>query len=292
MKKILFLHGFYASGQCVPALALHEAFQGKAEVLTPDLPMHPKEAVGFIRELIDSEKPDLLIGNSCGSFYAQMVAPVVGIPALLGNPHFQMTGFLKQRIGEHQYKSPRRDGKQNFIIDEALIEEFAELEDIQFNYCNPYYKDRIWGLFGEQDTLAHFEPLFLHHYSQSYHFPGGHTPTAEEVRRWYVPLVEKLLMQYPLPEDGIRYFKHFKGGKYRYVRTAFDSETQERIHPEPAERIYPEPAERMVIYQALYGDRHYWVRPEKMFFENIERDGRRFARFTEIDKSLLTDQSE
>ncbi|MBQ1581265.1 MAG: hypothetical protein II107_02195, partial [Prevotella sp.] len=143
MKKILFLHGFYASGQCVPALALHEAFQGKAEVLTPDLPMHPKEAIGFIRELIDSEKPDLLIGNSCGSFYAQMVAPVVGIPALLGNPHFQMTEFLKQRIGEHQYKSPRKDGNQHFIIDEALIEEFAELESIQFNNCNPDGRDRI-----------------------------------------------------------------------------------------------------------------------------------------------------
>ena len=36
----------------------------------------------------------------------------------------------------------------------------------------------------------------------------------------------------------------------------------------------------------------YDILPEKMFFENIERDGRRFARFTEIDKSLLTDQSE
>jgi hypothetical protein len=48
-------------------------------------------------------------------------------------------------------------------------------------------------LFGEQDTLAHFEPLFLEHYSHSFHFPGGHTPTAEEVRTWYVPLVEKLL---------------------------------------------------------------------------------------------------
>ena len=196
MKKILFLHGFYASGQCVPALALHEAFQGKAEVLTPDLPMHPKEAIGFIRELIDSEKPDLLIGNSCGSFYAQMVAPIVGIPALLGNPHFQMTEFLKQRIGEHQYKSPRKDGNQNFIIDESLIEEFAELEVKQFDSCAPSSKDRIWGLFGEQDTLAHFEPLFLEHYSQSFHFPGGHTPTAEEVRMWYVPLAEKMLTKF------------------------------------------------------------------------------------------------
>ena len=55
MKKILFLHGFYASGQCVPAMALREAFEGKAEVVTPDLPMHPHEAMEFISDLIDSE---------------------------------------------------------------------------------------------------------------------------------------------------------------------------------------------------------------------------------------------
>ena len=193
MKKILFLHGFYASGQCVPAVALREAFEGEADVITPDLPMHPKEAVKFIRELIDSEKPGLLIGNSCGSFYAQIVAPVVGVPALLGNPHFQMTEFLKQRIGEHQYKSARKDGNQNFVIDETLIEEFAELEAIQFNNCNPDFKDRIWGLFGEKDTLAHFEPTFLKYYNKSFHFPGGHTPTADEVRDWYVPLAKNLL---------------------------------------------------------------------------------------------------
>ena len=177
MKKILFLHGFYASGQCVPAVALREAFEGRAEVITPDLPMHPKEAVQFIRELTDREQPDLLIGNSCGAFYAQMV----------------MTEFLKQRIGEHQYKSPRKDGKQNFVIDEALIEEFSEMEAIQFNHFDPNYRDRIWGLFGEQDTLAHFEPMFLEHYHRSFHFPGGHTPTAEEVRDWYVPLAKKML---------------------------------------------------------------------------------------------------
>ena len=268
MKKILFLHGFFASGQCVPALALSESFERRIEVLMPDLPMHPKEALEFIRELIDREKPDLLVGNSCGSFYAQMVAPIVGIPALLGNPHFQMTEFLKQRIGKHQYKSPRKDGKQDFSIHESLIDEFAELEAIQFNYCNPYYKDRIWGLFGEQDTLAHFEPLFLEHYTHSFHFPGGHTPTAEEVRDWYVPLAEQMLAVFPLPENGIRYFQHFKGGHYRYVRTAFDSETKER----------------MVIYQALYGDKQYWVRPEKMFFETVNRDGRKIARFTELNE--------
>ncbi len=197
MKKILFLHGFYASGQCVPAMALREAFAGRAEVLAPDLPMHPKEAIQAIRELIDREKPDLLVGNSCGSFYAQILAPVVGIPALLGNPHFRMSEFLSQRIGEHEYKFPRKDGNQHFIIDDALVSEFEEIETVQFKYCNPYYRDRVWGLFGEQDTLAHFEPLFLEHYNRSFHFPGAHTPTAEEVVTWYVPLIEKLLQEYP-----------------------------------------------------------------------------------------------
>ncbi|MGN0282865.1 MAG: YqiA/YcfP family alpha/beta fold hydrolase [Prevotella sp.] len=194
MKKILFLHGFFATGSCPMAFALKEAFEGQALVLTPDLTLHPKEALKYIRTIIDKEKPDLLIGNSCGAFLAQMLAPIVGIPALLGNPHFKMTDFLKERIGEHEYKAPRKDGNQKLIIDEELIHEFEELEATQFDSCNPHYKDRVWGLFGEQDTLAHFEPLFLEHYNYSYHFPGCHTPTEQEVKTWYVPLAQKILM--------------------------------------------------------------------------------------------------
>ena len=79
MKKILFLHGFFATGSCPMARALKEAFEGTAVVLTPDLPLHPKEALKEIRSIIDREQPDLLLGNSCGSFLAQMLAPVVGI---------------------------------------------------------------------------------------------------------------------------------------------------------------------------------------------------------------------
>ena len=267
MKKILFLHGFFASGQCTPARALCEAFEGRASVLTPDLPQHPREALEVIRSLCEQERPDLLIGNSCGAFYAQMLAPVLGIPALLGNPHFRMTEFLGQRLGEHEFKAPRRDGNQCFTVDEALIEEFRQAEAVQFDCCNPYWSDRVWGLFGEQDTLARFEPQFLEHYSRSFHFPGAHTPTADEVRQWYVPLAEEMLEAFPQPRDGVRYFRHFKGGQYRYVGTAFDSET----------------TERMVVYQALYGEGRWWVRPEKMFFETIERNGRKFARFTELE---------
>ena len=196
-KKILFLHGFYASGSCVPALALREAFESKATVLTPDLPLHPTDAIKLIRDICYSEKPDILVSNSCGSFYAQMISPVFNVPALLGNPHFKMSDFLRERIGSHQYKSPRADGNQDFTITEELVNEFEGIEAHQFDFCNIYNKERVWGIFGEEDTLAHFEPLFLEHYTHSFHFPGGHTPTAEQFKTWYCPLIEKMMQEYP-----------------------------------------------------------------------------------------------
>lgn len=56
-QKILFLHGFFASGACIPALALKEYFKGKVTVLTPDLPLHPLEALDFIQKICDRERP-------------------------------------------------------------------------------------------------------------------------------------------------------------------------------------------------------------------------------------------
>ena len=63
-------------------------------------------------------------------------------------------------------------------------------------------------------------------------------------------------------------FVHFKGGHYRLEGFATDSET----------------LECMVVYRALYGERGLWVRPRKMFFEVITRDGRTFPRFQLISK--------
>ena len=129
--KILFLHGFFASGYCIPAQTLKQAFANKAEVFTPDLPLHPREALAFITNLCECEHPDVLVGNSNGAFLAQIVASRLRIPALLGNPYLEMTRFLSERIGPHEYKSPRTDGRQHFVIDQPLIEEFADVQCAQ-----------------------------------------------------------------------------------------------------------------------------------------------------------------
>ena len=64
-----------------------------------------------------------------------------------------------------------------------------------------------------------------------------------------------------------REFRHFKGNLYRLEGFAKDSET----------------LEEMVVYRALYGDGGLWVRPAKMFFETIERDGKMIKRFELVE---------
>lgn len=68
--------------------------------------------------------------------------------------------------------------------------------------------------------------------------------------------------------DQVKYYRHFKGGKYKVLAIGQDSETLEKV----------------VIYQALYGEMKVWVRPYEMFFGKTERDGVEIERFKEISK--------
>lgn len=66
-----------------------------------------------------------------------------------------------------------------------------------------------------------------------------------------------------------REFVHFKGKRYQLLDFAKDSETEEL----------------MVVYRTLYGAMEHWVRPAKMFFETVERDGKTMKRFELVEDS-------
>lgn len=263
--KILFLHGFTSSGECEIAWTLRNELAAVAEVVAPDLPLHPFEAMDMLQDLCSREQFDLIVGSSCGAFYGQQLVRFTGLPAVLVSPFFKMTEFLQPRIGWQEYKSPRADGVHRFEITPELIDEFAEMELRQFDCYDEFNRDRVIGMFGSHDTLAHFRDLFLKYYSTAIDFDGPHTMTADNVRRDLVPVILRTLKK--IKPQRERYFRHFKGGLYRLWHIAKDSET----------------LQRMVVYQALYGQHGYWVRPERMFFERITRKVRIFPRFAEIE---------
>ncbi len=67
-------------------------------------------------------------------------------------------------------------------------------------------------------------------------------------------------------------YEHYKGKQYEVIGTAINSETLEKL----------------VIYKALYDSKKFgknalWARPESMFFENINVDGRKIPRFKYVE---------
>ena len=152
--NILFLHGFTSSGECEIARMLKAELVGVSEVVAPDLPLHPFETMDMLLDLCCGQQFDLIVGSSCGAFYSQQLVRFTGVPAILVSPVFRMTEFLSQRIGTHEYKSPRADGKQQFVIDAQLISEFARMQEHQFDCYDEFNRDRVIGMFGSRDTLA------------------------------------------------------------------------------------------------------------------------------------------
>ncbi len=71
--------------------------------------------------------------------------------------------------------------------------------------------------------------------------------------------------------EKIRYFQHFKGGTYKLLTIAKDSETLENV----------------VVYQAIYGNHEVWVRPEQMFFGTVNKNGTKIPRFRELTKEEI-----
>lgn len=62
-------------------------------------------------------------------------------------------------------------------------------------------------------------------------------------------------------------YLHYKGKEYEVLGVARHSETLEEL----------------VVYQLLYDDYSWWVRPLKMFLENVEVNGQTVPRFKFIE---------
>lgn len=64
-------------------------------------------------------------------------------------------------------------------------------------------------------------------------------------------------------------YRHFKGKEYEVLGVAKHSED----------------LSEMVVYRQLYGEHGLWVRPAEMWNEIVERDGKKYKRFTYIGEN-------
>ncbi len=188
-KKILYVHGFSSSGQSGTVVKIREMLPG-ATVVAPDPPLHPAEAMDLLHHTCETENPDLIIGTSMGGMYAEML---YGYDRILVNPAFQMGDTMLKHgmLGKNTFLNPRQDGVQEFIVTKALVEEYKEITAKCFaGVTEEESRDRVYGLFGDEDPVVHTRDLFSQHYRNAISFHGEHRMNDKILLHSVLPVVQ------------------------------------------------------------------------------------------------------
>lgn len=187
-KKILYIHGFASSGQSGTVKTLRLLLPG-AEVIAPDIPVDPYEAVTLLESVAASEHPDLVIGTSMGGMYAELLH---GIDRILVNPAFQLADTILKNngLGRHEFHNPRMDGQKDFLVTKALLEAFREVSGRCFSAVDEDERQRVFALFGIRDTLVHTRDLTREHYPQCIDFDGEHQLNDSAFLHAVLPVIQ------------------------------------------------------------------------------------------------------
>ena len=187
-QSILYVHGFGSSGQSGTVTRLRNAFP-QSRVIAPDLPLHPQEAIGLLRQTCEREKPSLIVGTSMGGMYTEML---YGYDRILVNPAFRIADTMQSHglMGRGQYFSPRQDGVQEFYVDKPLVKEYRQICEQNFLHASDEGESaRVFALFGDNDELVDTRDLFAQHYPQHIGFHGGHRMSDHSFNHAVLPVM-------------------------------------------------------------------------------------------------------
>lgn len=187
-KKILYVHGFGSSGASNTVKLLREMLP-EADIIAPDLPVKPEEAMDLLHSICESERPSLIIGTSMGGMYAEMLR---GYNRILVNPAFEIAETMRTNIGlgKQAFLSPRKDGTQWFMLTKALQAEYREVSAHCFDGKTDDDDALVFGLFGMNDPLVHTCDLFRKHYAQAIRFKGEHRLNDHVLIHSVMPVVQ------------------------------------------------------------------------------------------------------
>ena len=190
--KIIYLHGFGSSHASGTVEILRRDLPND-EVVAPDIPVDPVEALPYLEELCEREQPDLIIGTSMGGMYAQQMR---AFRRILVNPAFTMSTMSKTfRTGEYHFFNGRYDGAKTFKITKDIIQHHNQMERQQFKNISSEEKETCWCLVGLRDTsVTNAESLFKKHYLADHviRFDGEHQLNDKVIKKVLIPLVEQL----------------------------------------------------------------------------------------------------
>lgn len=184
-KKIMYVHGFLSSAASGTVKMLQELMP-QATIVADDIPVHPEEAMTFLRAMAERERPDLIIGTSMGGMMTEMLT---GYDRVLVNPAFEMGDTMSNMTGRQEFQNPRKDGVQELMVNKGLIKEYKDITRQCFAQVTPEEQQRVYGLFGDNDPVVQTFDLFHVHYPNAIRFHGEHRLIDKVAVHYLVPVI-------------------------------------------------------------------------------------------------------
>jgi len=198
MKTIVFVHGLGGTSYSKCGVILEKELGNEYRVIHKDIPFKPEEALTFIQDLIDKNKPDLVVANSLGGFYASLMNG--NHKLLLINPALEgpidLLNSKEIKMGICDYHDPREDGIQQFEITYEYITLLKEL--LTMLNQDKIKQKEVYAIFGKDEEVLpkyHFNEIFnLVENPKTFVYKNmKHSLTVEQYESIVVPLVKNIL---------------------------------------------------------------------------------------------------
>ena len=184
--KILFIHGLASSGAYKMASSLRILLKG-SEVIAPDVPIEPSEALAMLEGICSIDRPDLIVGPYLGGFWAQKLR---GVRKVLVNPDLHVFRILSSKIGVMEYLSPRLNGASTFEITEEICQGYEALEAIQFKDLDKSEVALTTSMFADHDEMVDcFEEFNSFYPGRGHRYPGTHLPNYPQIKEYFLPVI-------------------------------------------------------------------------------------------------------
>lgn len=168
--RLVYLHGFRSSPESFKARWLAERMRQLGRVdqwLCPHLPMSPALAIEHLRETLDLQPHDVVIGSSLGGFYATYLAEATGCSAIVLNPVVHAARDLATQVGEHRpYHDP--DGSLEAFRPEH-VDELRRYELACISYPQRYFLIAATG----DEVLDYREMVRFYHGARQWVIAGS-----------------------------------------------------------------------------------------------------------------------
>ena len=191
-KTIVYLHGYGSSSQSSTMKYLAKKMP-EYNVIAPDIPVDPAEALPFLKDYCETHHADLVIGTSMGGMYAMQMTKCLRIcvnPAL----HLSQVKDVLQ-VGTFEYFQPTADGRKHYTITEEIIQHFKEMEGHLFDGETNDSQHNCWGFFADGDTLVNCKAEFAQHFTHVEDFHGEHRMNNQVIRDVIIPAAKRILTE-------------------------------------------------------------------------------------------------